>query len=187
MVTMTSLWLPILLSAVGVFIVSSIVHMILPYHRTDYGKLPNEEAVMDALRPHGIAPGEYAFPHSASPEDMKDPGYAEKMNRGPVGILTVWPNGPFNMGKTLTGWFVYLLVVSIFVAYLVHVTVEPGADYLRVFRIAGTGAFMAYVLGLWPGVIWFGKSSTTALKSTFDGLLYALVTAGFFGWLFPGT
>jgi hypothetical protein len=186
MVATTSLWLPILLSAVGVFIVSSIVHMFLPYHRTDYGKLPTEDAVLDALRSHAIPPGDYAFPHAAGMEEMKSPEYTEKMKRGPAGILTLWPAGEMNMGKKLGAWFAYTVVVGIFTAYMAGVTLEPGAEYLRVFRVTGTAAFMAYALGQWADTIWFGKSVNTTLKNTFDGLVYGLVTAGCFGWLWPG-
>ena len=50
MVPLTSLWLPILLSAVVVFAASSIIHMVLPYHRNDFKKLPDEEGFLAALR-----------------------------------------------------------------------------------------------------------------------------------------
>lgn len=186
MVATTSLWLPILLSAVGVFIVSSIVHMLLPYHRSDYAKLPDEDAVLDALRARAIPPGDYAFPHAAGMEEMKDPAYTEKMKRGPAGTLTLWPPGEINMGKKLGAWFLFSVVVGIFTAYVAGTTLEPGADYLLVFRVTATAAFMAYAFAEWGNVIWFGKSTNTALKNTFDGLLFGLVTAGFFGWLWPG-
>ncbi len=38
MVSLMSLWIPILVSAVIVFVLSSIIHMVLPYHRTDLRK-----------------------------------------------------------------------------------------------------------------------------------------------------
>ena len=53
------LWLPILLSSVIVFIVSSIIHMLSPWHKNDYPKLSNEEKILDALRPLDIPQGEY--------------------------------------------------------------------------------------------------------------------------------
>ena len=56
---------------------------------------------------------------------------------------------------------------------------------MSVFRIAGTVAFAGYTLALWQNVIWFSKSTTTTTKSTFDGLVYALLTGGVFGWLWP--
>ena len=55
MVTIASLWLPILLSAVVVFVASFVVHMLVPFHRSDYRTLPNEDQVMDALRQSQVA------------------------------------------------------------------------------------------------------------------------------------
>src|SRR6266851_8791731 len=43
MVSLSALWLPIVLSAVIVFVASSIMYMLLPYHRSDYRKLPEED------------------------------------------------------------------------------------------------------------------------------------------------
>src|ERR1700740_944548 len=147
MVPLTALWLPILLSAVIVFVASSIMHMVLPYHRSDYRKLPEEDKGVDALRAAGLTPGPvYSFPHTTHKE-MKSPEVVEKFKRGPVGLLTVFPSGPPAMGKFLGLWFVYCLVVGIFVAYLTGRTRMPGTNYLEVFRVAGTTAFMAYGIG----------------------------------------
>ena len=57
MIGLGALWLPILLSAVIVFIASSIIHMGPFWHRGDYPKLPNEDGVLNALRPFAIPPG----------------------------------------------------------------------------------------------------------------------------------
>ena len=40
MVPVTSLLVPILLAAVIVFIVSSVIHMVLPFHKNDLKRLP---------------------------------------------------------------------------------------------------------------------------------------------------
>ena len=45
MVALADLWLPILVSGVVVFVVSSVIHMLIPIHRGDYAKLPGEDAV----------------------------------------------------------------------------------------------------------------------------------------------
>lgn len=185
MVPIPSLWLPIVLSAVFVFLLSWVLHMLLTYHRSDYGRLPGEEDVMAAMRKAGVQPGNYHFPHAASPKDMGSPEWIEKCNQGPVGIVHVMPSGPPNMGKYLATWFVFCLVVSVFVAYLTGRTLGPGAPYLSVFRVAGTAAFLAYALGEAMNSIWKGQTWSNTLKSMFDGLLYALVTAGAFGWLWP--
>src|SRR4029077_17676915 len=107
MVGLSTLWLPILLSAVIVFVASSIIHMVLPWHKSDYPKVPDEDRLRDAVRPLAIPPGDYMVPRPSSMQDMKSPEFAEKMNKGPVLILTVKPNGPFSMSQNLIQWFVY--------------------------------------------------------------------------------
>jgi hypothetical protein len=159
--------------------------MMLTYHRTDYSRLPDEEKVLDALRPLNVPAGEYIFPHAGSMAAMKDPAYAEKLSRGPVGMLTLRPTGPFNMGGSLALWFVYSAVVSAFAAYVTGRAVGPGAEYLAVFRFSGTVAFAGYSLALLQGSIWSFRRWSTTWKSVFDGLVYALLTAGVFGWLWP--
>jgi len=185
MVTITSLILPILLSAVLVFIVSSIIHMFLPYHRSDFGGVPREDEVMDALRGFNIPPGDYVIPHAGSPEVMKSPEFKAKAEKGPVALVTFMSAGSPGMGKSLAMWFIYCVVVSIFAAYIAGRALTPGVDYLEVFRFAGCTAFIGYALALWQNTIWYKRKTSTTIKSTIDGLIYALVTAGTFGWLWP--
>jgi hypothetical protein len=185
-VSLTSLWMPILLSAVLVFIASSIVHMVLPYHRTDFGKLPSEDQAMDALRKFNIPPGDYLMPYSGSPSAMKDPAFLERQKKGPAAIITVIPSGPWRMGPQLMQWFLFCVVISVFAAYLTsRADVKPGAPYLEVSRFVSTIAFVGYALGQWPATIWYKRSAMTSLKGTFDGLLYGFITGGVFGWLWP--
>jgi hypothetical protein len=184
MVPILSLWAPILVSAVLVFIASSIFHMLLPYHRTDFRKVPAEDDLMESLRRLSVAPGNYMVPHAASPAAMKDPAFVEKRKRGPVAVLTVMRDP--SMGASLAQWFVYCVVVGVFAAYVTGRAVGPGAEYLTVFRFAGTTAFIGYALALWQSTIWYKTAWTTTTKSTFDGLVYGLLTAGAFGWLWPG-
>jgi hypothetical protein len=185
MVTLPELWLPILLSAVAVFIASSIINMLLPYHRSDYRKLPDEEQVMADLRRVDLAPGDYVFPHAEGPAEMGSEAYIQRRTAGPVGILTIMKSGPVSMGPQLGAWFLFTIVVSYVAAYLASRTLAPDAEYLAVFRIVGTVAFAGYVLALWQYSIWFGRSWVATLKFSFDGLIYALLTAGVFGWLWP--
>jgi hypothetical protein len=184
MVPLTALLLPIVLSAVIVFIASSIMHMLLPYHRGDYGQLPEEDKLLAALRPAGLQRGLYMFPYGTH-KDMKSPAMLEKYKQGPVGILTVFPSGPPAMPKFLGMWFAYTLLISFFVGYLTGHTVAPGAHYLAVFPVAATAAFLAYGLGNLSNGIWKGQPWSMVTKESIDGLVYALLTAGTFGWLWP--
>jgi hypothetical protein len=179
------LWLPILLSSVIVFVVSSLIHMVLPWHKNDYPKMPNEDKAMEALRPLGIPPGDYMVPHPSSRQALRSPEFLEKLNKGPVMVLTVLPNGPFSMGRNLALWFLYLIVVSLFSAYVAGRALPPGAPFLQVFRFAGTVAFLGYTMALWQMSIWYRRAWSTTIKATVDGLIYALLTAATFAWLRP--
>jgi len=184
MVPLSALWLPIVLSAVIVFVASSVMHMLLKYHNSDYRKLPDEDKILAALRPANLTPGLYIFPHCTHAE-MKSPAIQDKLKQGPVGMMTIRPSGPVAMPKFLIQWVLYCLVIGFFVAYLTGHTVALGANYLVVFRVAGTAAFMAYGLGGLSNGIWKGQPWSSVIKEAVDGLVYGLLTAGTFGWLWP--
>lgn len=185
MTGMHALWIPIVLSAVIVFVVSSVIHMMSPWHKGDYPKLANQDAIMDALRPFAIPPGDYMLPRPDDMNHMKSQEFKDKVNKGPKVMMTVMPPGMTGMGKNLAGWFVYLLVIGVFAAYVAGRALPVGADYLHVFRFVGVTAFLGYAAALWQATIWYSRSAGTTFKSTIDGLIYALLTAGMFGWLWP--
>lgn len=185
MIGLATLWLPILLSAVVVFLASSVIHMMTPWHKGEYAAVPDEDAVMKALRPFAIPPGDYMMPRAGSMDAMQSPEFIEKRNQGPVLVMTVLPNGPWTMGKALTSWFLYSVVVSIFAAYITGHALPAGASYLEVFRFVGATAFAGYSLALWQMRIWYNRALRSTITSTMDGLLYACLTAGVFGWLWP--
>jgi hypothetical protein len=184
MVPLSALWLPILLSAVIVFVASSIMHMLLPYHKSDYQQLPDEDKLLATLRAANLKRGLYVFPF-CNHKEMKSPAVQEKYKQGPVGMLTIIPSGPPNMPNYLVKWFLYCVVIGLFVAYLTGHTVAPNTHYLAVFRVAGTAAFLAYGLGCLSNGIWKGQPWNITIKEVIDGLVYALLTAGTFGWLWP--
>jgi hypothetical protein len=184
MVPLASLWLPILLAAVIVFIASSIMHMVLPYHHSDYKQIPEEEKVMAPLGALKLPPGVYVVPFCTH-KTMKLPETQEKYKKGPVGILTLYPNQQPAMGKFMGLWFVFCLIIAFFTAYLTGHTVARGSEYLVVFRVAGTAAFMGYGLGMLSNGIWKGQPWSNVIKEVIDGLIYGLLTAGTFGWLWP--
>ena len=184
MVSLSALWLPIVLSAVIVFIASSIMHMALKYHQSDCKQIPDEATVLSTMRKAGLQRGYYMFPYCTH-KDMKSPETMEKFKQGSAGILTVFPSGPPAMGKFLGLWFGYCLIVGFFVAYLAAHTIAPGANYPEVFRVVGTAAFLAYGLSQLANGIWKAQPWSMVIKEAVDGLVYGLLTAGTFGWLWP--
>jgi hypothetical protein len=185
MVPLTALILPILLSAVLVFVASSVIHMVLPFHKHDLKRLPSEDEVLAALRRFNLSPGDYGAPMPASMADMKSPAYLEKRSKGPVAFMTIVPSGPPTMGKSVVLWFAYSIVVGMFVGYIAGRACGPGTQYLQVFRFVGTSAFMGYSLALLQNSIWWSRGWGATIRTVTDGLLYALLTAGTFGWLWP--
>jgi len=184
-VTLGELWQPIVLSAVLVFITSSIVHMVLKYHASDYKLLPNEDAVRAAIRAGNPEPRQYIIPYCKEMKDLQSPEMKQKFEEGPVAVLNLKPPGATGMGKSLVQWFVFSLVVSFFIAYVAAHTVPRGTPYLEVFRVVGTIGWLAYAAAQLPAAIWMGKPWSIAWKEVLDGLLYGLMTAGTFGWLWP--
>lgn len=184
MIPLSALWLPIVLSAVAVFIASSIMHMVLPYHRTDYRQLPEEEKVLSALRAAGLKRGLYVFPFTTH-KDMKSPAIVEKYNQGPVGMMTIAPNGPPVMPKFLGLWFGYCLLVGLLDACLAVHTMPTGERHRHVFGVVGLAAFLAYGVGNISNSIWKMQTWSMTIKEAIDGVIYALLTAAVFAWLWP--
>jgi hypothetical protein len=184
MTGLSSLWIPVLLSSVIVFVVSSIIHMTPLWHKNDFPKIPNEDKLRDAMRPLGIPPGDYMVPRP-SPAEMRTPEFAEKVRMGPVMVVTVMPNAMPSMARNLVQWFVFCVAVGVFSAYIGGRALPPGTDNLRVFQLVGATAFIGYSMALWQMSIWYSRAWTNTIKATVDGLIYALLTACTFGWLWP--
>src|SRR6266446_5589823 len=180
MTALTALWLPILVSAVAVFVVSSIIHMTPLWHKTDFPRYASEDRVLDALRPIGIPPGDYLMPRPANPAEMRSVEFMEKMKRGPAVLLTVMPPWSGSMVANLSQWLVYCLVVSAFAAYIAGSALPGGATFTQLCRFAGIAALLEYSLALWQMLIWYRRACTMTLKVTFDGLIFALVTCAVF-------
>ena len=176
-----TLWMPILASSVIVFIMSALVWTVLPWHKKDYKQTGDEESVRSALS--GNAPGLYVLPYCKSASELKDPDVAQKFVDGPQGFITILPNGMPQMGSKLALSFVQNVLVGVICAYMVSRTLAPEAEYLAVFRIAGTTAFVAYGMGYLQESTWFGRPWSATFKNLFDALLYGVLTGGAFGWL----
>jgi hypothetical protein len=184
MISIGALWLPILLSAVFVFVASSIIHMFLGYHWGDLRAPAQQDAILDAMRGLNVQPGDYAMPKPDSMKQFRTPEFKAKMQRGPMLLMTV-SKGDMTMGKSLGQWFVYLLVVGTFCAYIAGRELNAGAHYLSVFRLVGFSAFMAYSMALPQAAIWYRRNWRMTLVTMFDGLVFGMLTGGTFGWLWP--
>jgi hypothetical protein len=187
-VSLGALWLPTLLSAVLVFVGSSVIWMFFKWHDGDWKRLGQEGDLQEALRKVGVTKGQYLFPHM----DMKAPdkaaakaAWAERYAKGPVGVVLVGTPGAMSMGKMLAQVFVLYLVVSFFVAYIASHALMQGAPYLKVFQVVGATTFVAYGAGSFMDSIWFCKSWRSTWLYVLDALIFCGLTAGTFGWLWP--
>ena len=178
------LWLPILLSAVAVWIVAAIVWMALPHHKNDFIALPDEDAFMDEIRKSGIQPGNYVFPDFRKPEAMKSEKVSKALEQGPVGHLSLW-QPPLGMGGKMVATFIVYLVVSTLIAYLTRVALPGPAEFAKVFQIAVTAGILAYSFSFIPNALWFGAYKRTIIASFIDGIVYGLLTGAIFAWRWP--
>ncbi len=177
-------WLPILLSAVAVFFASFVTWALLPFHNREYRKLPNEAAVLSALRSWSLAPGEYMIPSAMCGADAHRPEARETIAAGPIALLHIWP-GPPNMGRNMALSFSFNLIAAFVIAYVAHLTLAVGDPFPRVFRIVTTISFMAYGFGAIPHGIWFAKSARAHALDLLDAAVFAALIGAIFAWFWP--
>lgn len=181
-VALSSLWLPIILSTIAMFIFGFLSWMVLPIHKADWKPLPDEDAFMDSVRKMGVQPGNYMFPFCADAEQMKSEEFIRKQKEGPTGVIRVWQAGG-GMGKQLGCQFAFLLIVTFCIAYLATLGVPAGADFMTVFRFIGTAGILIFCAGHVPLSIWFRSRLTGYV---IDGIVLGLLTGAIFALLWPG-
>ncbi|MEM8710889.1 MAG: hypothetical protein AAGG01_08050 [Planctomycetota bacterium] len=185
MAFLTDLWLPILVSSVAVFFLSSLIHMGLRYHMRDYLRLPDEQDAIESIRGREIPPGDYMFPHCENMADLATEEMQTKFKEGPVGMLTLMPSGPPTMGKQLLQWFAFTVVMSVFIAYVASLTVSSADSFGRILRVVSAVTFLAYVGAEPMQSIWKRRSWGTTARFGLDGVFYGLATGAVFAWLWP--
>lgn len=175
------LWLPILLSAAAVWLISLVFGMALPHHKQDWIGLSDEDGFMDFIRRNGIKPGNYLFPDFRTREALKSAKVEKALNEGPVGHLSVWRT-PVTMGDKMVGAFIVHLVVATLIAYLTRIALPGAAPFAKVFQIAGTAGILAYSFSFIPNALWFGAYKRTIVASIIDGIICGLVIGVIFAW-----
>jgi len=179
------LWLPILVATALCFAASAVIWVLGPHHRTEWKAPPGQDAIMEALRQGNAKAGSYMFPHADRADKAAFEAAMKRWAEGPSGVLYIFPRGPMNMGARLVQQLIYFLVISFFLAYVGHHAGLDGQTYLKVFQVIGAVGFMTYGLGIIPESIWFARPWRNFFMGACDGLIYALLSAGAFGWLWP--
>ncbi len=184
-VTLSQLWLPILLAGIFCWFASALIHMLIKYHNADYKKLSNEEQVGDAIREGNPKPGLYHMPHCPDMKDMQNEDMQEKLKKGPIAMISVFENGLPPMGKLLGQQFMFFLIGCLLVAYVATITLTSASDFMGVFRLSFVVSFLTFGYGLLPYSIWLGQPWSNSLRYLIDALIYAAVVAATFSWLWP--
>ena len=184
-VSLLELWLHIVVGTALAWVASGLIHMALKYHSSDYQKLANEDDVTAVVRQGSPGIGIFHFPHCPDMADMKNESMQKKFIDGPVGFLTIFPRGLPQMGKLMVQQISFFLTGCVLIAYSATLVLAPGAEYMSVFRFVSTIGFLAFGWAQIPMSIWFGHLWSTTAKYLLDALIYALVIAGSFAWLWP--
>ncbi len=185
MISLPELWLPIVASTGVAWIASMMIHMFLKYHDKDYQVLSNEDEVATAIRNGSPKTGIHTIPHCTDMKLLADPAMQKKFNDGPVAIVTVMDSGLPPMPKLVAQQITFFLLGMTLVAYCASLALAPGAEYMDVFRFVSAVGFLTYGWGLLPFSIWYGHPWIVSARFLLDALIYGLLTAGVFAWLWP--
>src|SRR5436190_4111998 len=180
-----ALWLPVVASTVVVFILSSVMHAVLKYHKKDFAQFPDEDALAQAVAKQNLAPGQYMAPFCGDGSKFKDPAFQERWMKGPNFLLVMGPSGKLTMGKSLGQWALNCFIVSFMTAYVARHAHLEGAAAIEIARITGTVAIMGYTLATMTESIWKWRPWSSTFLVLMDGVIYGLGTAACFALLWP--
>lgn len=181
-----SLWLPILLSAVVVFILSSLVHMVFKWHAPEYRGFSNEDAVRDAIRAGNPSPGQYVVPYCKDMKEMGSETMMAKYKEGPVGFVVLTPSGPPNMGKSFVTWFLMSVAVATIGAFIATQLFGLDPERARAAaKLVFAVTFLSYGMGTICESVWMGRPWSSTVKYMLDAALYAVGSGAVFYWLWP--
>ena len=183
-VSLAQLWLPIIIATVCVFFASSIIWMLLPYHKPDIKFIPNEGEFDEAISKLNIAPGFYMYPNCQDAKDMKGDAFKARWKSGPWGTINVLGQQP-NFGINLLKTFIAYGVITVMVAYIAGLAMGPGADYMEVFRVVATAGILGHCMGALAGSFFMGTPTRFIITSFIDGVIFALITAGVMASMWP--
>lgn len=178
--TVYELWLPIVLVGVATHILSTLAWTVLPHHVPEWQRLPDEDALQDALVAQNATSGQFIFPMTRDMDEMKSEGFLAKQGKC-NGMLVLW-SGPVSMGAAIGKTLAFFLAAAFCIGYLASMALEAGATFMDVFQFTTTAALLTHCAGLFPGVFWFQRKIAMDLV---DKVAYAVVTGFLFAALWP--
>lgn len=184
--TLLALWLPILLSAVVVFVISCLVHMVLKWHASDYNGFANENDVRAAINAGKPTSGRYVIPFCKDMKEMGSADMQQKYREGPVGHIMLGATGMPSIGKFMSQWFVWVLVVSTVSAYLAARLCGLDHSHAHIAaKLVGAVTFIAHGFGTVTESIWGLRPWSSSIKYLLDAALYGLGAGLVILWLWP--
>ncbi|TWT78064.1 hypothetical protein Pla123a_08530 [Posidoniimonas polymericola] len=179
--SLTDLWLPILLSGVATHIASTVAWTVLPHHKPEFKGLgATEEKLVDLLQADQVGPGQYMLPYCNDMKEAGEPAFQEKQRRC-TGMLSVYDR-PVNMGAAIFKTLAFFLVAAFVIGYLASIGLPRGAASIDVLRFVTTAGLLAHCFARFPAVYWFPQKTAMSLL---DGAAYAAVTGLLFTVLWP--
>ena len=176
---LANLWLPILLTGIALFFLSSVFWTVLPFHDNDFEQLPDEDEFMRVVGEMNIPPGRYIFPRLTH-QDHKDAEKIEKYKQGPRGLVNLW--GLPNMGRNLGLTFLFFLIIAFVTGYIAWEALGADASFMKVLQIVGAISMLVHCSTGQLNAIWFPKRT---IFDFFDGIVYGIVTGLIFALLWP--
>lgn len=183
--TLLALWLPILLTAIGVFFASSLIHMVFKWHNSEYRALPNEDEVRNALGSVKLNPGLYSTPHCTDMKEIQTDAMQQKFRDGPVALITIRAPGAPTMGKYLLQWFILNLVIAALAGVLALQAYGINTNAHAAGHFVGLFSMIAYACGSVQESIWMGRPWSATFKNILDAFIYGAVSAVIFWQFWP--
>ena len=146
-----------LVGGIVVFIAGALLHTVSGLAEVGVKAVPQEDAVLSAMRTAIHEPGFYVFPapnmtpgRSTAQKNSDTAAYMAKYQQGPTGILVLTPGGPtISIGKLLGGEFVIDLVSAFFLSCILAMGAGGVRSYWkRVSAVTLAALFAALFLGL---------------------------------------
>ncbi len=177
-----SLWLPILCSGLATHIASTLAWVVLPHHKPEWTKLPDEDGLLDWLNSRSTPAGQYIFPFHLGEDGKPSAEQEQKARDGCRGMLVLWPEPP-NMGVNIGLTLAFFMVAAFTIGYLASLALAPGASFMDVLQLVGTAGLLTHCAAKFPNVFWFRRKVAMDLV---DGVAYALITGVIFAVMWPG-
>lgn len=177
-----------ILGGIGIFVVSSVLHMLTPLAHAGLKAMPNDPAIERSMKANlPKEEGLYMFPGVDMSKKMtpeEEAAMTAKYQAGPTGLLLYYPNGrTFSFGGLLAKEFVSDVVLALIASFIVSLTAASFGQ--RVIAVTLLG-FVAWVAISYSYLNWYGFPMNFVLAEGIDQVAGFLVCGIILAWIFRG-